>query len=60
MFGRKRKEINELSVLKQVIDSMEKDGNSPEHLIRNIELIGKIVVILQRFQSEMTNQLAKS
>ena len=60
MFKRKRKELNELTVLTEIISQMEKSGNGPEALIRNIQLVGQIMKILETFQNQMQKQLTKS
>ena len=60
MFKRQKKELNELTVLTELIKRMEDKGDHPEALIRNIQLIGKVVKILEAFQTSMKNQLSES
>jgi benzoyl-CoA reductase/2-hydroxyglutaryl-CoA dehydratase subunit BcrC/BadD/HgdB len=60
MFKQKRKELNELTVLTEIIKQMEENGDGPEVLIRNIQLVGQIIKILESFQSEMEERLTKS
>jgi len=60
MFRKQKKELNELTVLTELINKLEQKGNRPEYLIRNIELIGNIIKILQSFKNEMIDKLSKT
>jgi hypothetical protein len=60
MFAKRKKEINELTVLTTLIKKMEAKGDDPEYLPRNIELIGKIILILQDFKNDMMARIGKS
>ena len=60
MFGKPKREVNELTVLAELIKKMEAKGDNPEYLPRNIELIGKIIVILQDFKDDMLERMGKS
>ena len=60
MFRKQKKELNELTVLTELINKLEQKGDRPEYLIRNIELIGNIIKILQSFKNEMIDRLSKT
>ena len=61
MFRKKKKELNELTVLVELINEMEKKGiNNPEYLIRNIELLSNIIKILEGFRDELISLSGKS
>ena len=60
MFRRQKKELNELTVLTALLEKMEQKGDGPEYIIRNIELIGKIIEILEGLKNEMIETLADS
>ena len=56
------KSLDELQVLKGVITAMEKkDTNemNPEYIIRNIQLIDKILFIFQDYKNELVEKLPR-
>ena len=53
--------LDGLKVLQVLIEKMEqKQEENPEYLIRNIELISKIINILDDFKEEMVKKLPVS
>ena len=53
--------LDGLKVLQVLIEKMEqKQEENPEYLIRNIELISKIIHILDDFKEEMVKKLPVS
>ena len=56
-----KKSISTVKLLQSIIYKMEeKKGENPEYIIMNIQLIDKIVEILNVFKENMKNSLVKS
>jgi|TARA_R100000501_G_C2602992_1_gene99560 hypothetical protein len=56
------KSLDELKVLKGIITAMEKndkDERNPEYVIRNIQLIDKILFIFQDYKNELIEKLPR-
>ena len=53
--------IDEVKVLQELIRQMEdKNEENPEYIVRNIELVDKIISVLQSFKNSLIDRLAKS
>ena len=58
MFNKPKQQITELTMLRELIESMEKRGiDNPEYLIRNIELLGRIINILEDFKEDLKKHI---
>ena len=58
MFNKPKQQITELTMLRELIESMEKRGiENPEYLIRNIELLGRIINILKDFKEDLKKHI---
>ena len=58
MFNKPKQQITELTMLRELIESMEKRGiENPEYLIRNIELLGRIINILEDFKEDLKKHI---
>ena len=56
-----KKSIDTVKLLQNIIYKMEeRKGENPEYIIMNIQLIDKIVEILNVFKENMKNSLIKS
>ena len=53
--------IDEVKVLQELIRQMEdKNEENPEYIIRNIELVNKIISVLESFKTSLIGKLAES
>ena len=58
MFNKPKQQITELTMLRELIENMEKRGiDNPEYLIRNIELLGRIINILEDFKEDLKKHI---
>jgi hypothetical protein len=55
-----KQSLDGLKVLQTLIIEMEKKGeDNPEYIIRNIELMDRIILILQDFKNDLMERLTK-
>ena len=55
------KSLNGLKILQSLIMQMEKKGvENPEYLLRNIELINRIIEIFKDFRDDLSERLPTS
>ena len=57
----KNKSLSSLKVLEDLIFQMEERGvDNPEYIVRNIQLIDKIINILKEFQLSLEDKIGKT
>jgi hypothetical protein len=60
MESRVWKSLNGLKILQTLIQQMEqKQEENPEYIVRNIELIDRIIDIMQDFRNDLMERLPK-